>query len=525
MANIRLGLKENWKQFSLLVIINGFVGGMVGLERSILPQIAEQEFAIAAKTAILSFIVVFGIVKAVTNYYTGALANKFGRKKLLVAGWVIAIPIPFMLMFAPSWGWIIAANVLLGINQGLTWSSTVVMKIDLVGEKQRGLAMGLNEFAGYIAVALVAFLTGWIAGEYGIRPYPFYTGIVLTVLGLAGSIFLIKDTRHHVAQETVSNTVPRLKNIFRDTTWKNKNLGSVTQAGLVNNLNDGMVWGIFPILLASKGFSIGEIGLITAVYPAVWGLGQLITGAMADRLCKKDMLYTGMLLQAIALVALIWANTLFHFILLSSILGWGTAMVYPTFLATVAENTHPEDRAKSIGIFRLWRDLGYAIGAILTGIIADLVNIQAAILFIGLLTLASAIIIKYRMRCKTVGSLRIRNWITGKKNKQTGTTQPCFAIARLRQLIRRSPGDVMLIDVRSPEEFAQQHIPFAVNIPLDALQNHAAALQKWKYPITVCGKGGGRSEKGSALLNELGIAKASFLCGGTSGWFEDTKNS
>ncbi|MGL6268076.1 MAG: MFS transporter, partial [Chitinophagaceae bacterium] len=397
--SVSLGLKENWKQFTLLVIVNGFVGGMVGLERSILPRIAEEEFAIAAKTAILSFIIVFGIVKAITNYYTGVLANKFGRKKLLIAGWIIGIPIPFILMFAPAWGWIIAANVLLGINQGLTWSSTVVMKIDLVGEKQRGFAMGLNEFAGYISVAIIAFLTGWIASEYGLRPYPFYLGIGLVFLGLIGSIFLIKDTSHHVAKETETSQVPMLKNIFWDTSWKNKNLGSVTQAGLINNLNDGMAWGIFPILLASKGFSIAEIGIVTAVYPAVWGIGQLFTGKMADKFCKKDMLYTGMLLQAIALMVLVWANTMFHFIILSAILGWGTAMVYPSFLATVAENTHPHDRAKSIGIFRLWRDLGYAIGAILTGIIADLFSLNAAILFIGLLTLISAIIIYYRMRC------------------------------------------------------------------------------------------------------------------------------
>jgi MFS family permease len=412
--SVQLGLKENWQQFILLVLINAFVGGMVGLERSILPRIAELEFHIAAKTAILSFIIVFGIVKAVTNYYTGTLANRFGRKNLLIAGWIIAIPIPFILMFAPSWSWIIAANILLGINQGLTWSSTVVMKIDLVGEKQRGFAMGLNEFAGYIAVALVAFLTGWIASEYGIRPYPFYTGVVLVVFGLLGSIFLIRDTRHHVAQETLSSPIPRLKNIFWDTTWKNNNLGAVTQAGLINNLNDGMAWGIFPILLASKGFSIGEIGIVTAIYPAVWGIGQLFTGRMADKFCKKDMLYVGMLLQAVALLVLVWANTMSHFIILSAILGWGTAMVYPTFLATVAEHTHPQDRAKSIGIFRLWRDLGYAIGAILTGILADLFNLQTAILFIGLLTFISAIIIQYRMKCKTGASIKIWDWLTHK---------------------------------------------------------------------------------------------------------------
>ena len=417
---IQLGLKENWKQFTLLVIINGFVGGMVGLERSILPQIAEQEFALAAKTAILSFIIVFGIVKAITNYYTGALANKFGRKKLLVAGWIIGIPIPFILMFAPDWNWIIAANVLLGINQGLTWSSTVVMKIDLVGEKQRGFAMGLNEFAGYIAVALVAFLTGWIASEYGIRPYPFYLGIGLVFFGLFGSIFFIKDTKHHVANETATSTIPKLKNIFWDTTWKNKNLGSVTQAGLINNLNDGMAWGIFPILLAIKGFSIAEIGVITAIYPAVWGIGQLFTGKMADKFCKKDILYIGMLLQAIALVVLAWANSMVDFVILSCILGWGTAMVYPTFLATVAENTHPQDRAKSIGIFRLWRDLGYAIGAILTGIIADFFSIHAAILFIGFLTLLSALLIHFRMKCRTGGEMKLWDWITNKHQQVAG---------------------------------------------------------------------------------------------------------
>ena len=397
MKEVQLGLKENWKQFTLLVIINGFVGGMVGMERSILPQIAEQEFAIAAKTAILSFIVVFGIVKAITNYYTGALANRFGRKNLLILGWIIAVPIPFILMFANSWNWIIAANVLLGINQGLAWSSTVVMKIDLVGEKQRGFAMGLNEFAGYLSVAIVAFFTGYIANTFGIRPYPFYIGIVLVALGLFGSIFLIKDTRHHVAMETGTSTVPRLKHIFWDTTWKHKNLGSVSQAGLVNNLNDGMVWGILPILLAAKNFSIQEIGIITAVYPAVWGLGQLFTGRMADKFEKKKLLFWGMFLQAIALIVLIWAESLGEFIAIGSVLGFGTAMVYPTFLATVAENTHPEDRAKSIGIFRLWRDLGYAIGAILTGIIADFWSIEAAILFIGILTFISATIIFFRM--------------------------------------------------------------------------------------------------------------------------------
>ena len=324
MEKVKLGLKENWKQFTLLVIINAFVGGMVGLERSILPQIAEVEFAIAAKTAILSFIIVFGIVKAITNYFAGAFANKIGRKNLLIIGWIFGLPVPFILMFAPSWDWIVAANVLLGINQGLAWSSTVVMKIDLVGEKQRGFAMGLNEFAGYLAVALVAFLTGYIAAEYGLRPYPFYLGIGLAVLGLLGSIFFIKDTRKHVAAEDQHSDVPKLKNIFWESTWKHPNLGSVTQAGLINNLNDGMAWGIFPILLSVKGFDLEQIGVITATYPAVWGFGQLFTGKMADLYSKKHLLFIGMILQAVALALFLFASSMPHYLILAASLGWGT---------------------------------------------------------------------------------------------------------------------------------------------------------------------------------------------------------
>jgi MFS family permease len=399
---IKLGLKENLNQFVLLIIVNAFVGGMIGLERSILPQIAEKEFHLAVKTAILSFIIVFGVVKAVTNYFTGALANKYGRKNLLTIGWIIGIPVPFILMMAENWNWIIVANVLLGINQGLTWSSTVVMKIDLVGEKNRGLAMGLNEFAGYLAVAIVAFFTGWIASNYGLRPYPFYIGIVLAFSGLIVSWLFIHDTRHHVAIESTDSKVPKLKNIFWDTTLFNRNLGSVTQAGLINNLNDGMAWGLFPILLAQKNYSIGEIGIITATYPAVWGIGQLFTGKMSDHFRKKNMLFWGMLLQGVALLFFVFANSFSDFIILSSILGWGTAMVYPTFLATIAENTHPIDRAKSIGIFRLWRDLGYAIGAILTGIIADAFGINTSIIVIGILTIFSAILIVTRMKNKII---------------------------------------------------------------------------------------------------------------------------
>jgi MFS family permease len=420
---VKLGLKENWKQFTLLVIINAFVGGMIGMERSILPEIAEAEFHIAAKTAIFSFIIAFGIVKAITNYFTGALSDKIGRKNLLTIGWLFALPVPFILMYADSWNWIIAANILLGINQGIAWSSTVMMKIDLVGDRQRGLAMGLNEFAGYIALALVSFLTGWIASEYGLRPYPFYTGVVLSIAGLLASWFFVKDTKHHIAAESTTSRIPRLKNIFWQTTWKDKNLGSVTQAGLINNLNDGMIWGLFPILLASKGFSLGEIGIVTGIYPAVWGIGQLITGKMADRFCKKDLLFIGMLLQGLVLIAFLFASTMLHFVVLSALLGWGTALVYPTFLATVAEHTNPADRANSLGVFRFWRDLGYAIGAALTGIIADRSGLSASILVVAILTISSAIIIFYRMKCGD--AIKIIDWLTNKTviERRTGITK------------------------------------------------------------------------------------------------------
>jgi MFS family permease len=416
----QLGLKENWKQFTLLVIINAFVGGMIGLERSILPKIAEAEFHIAAKTAILSFIVAFGIVKAITNYFTGALANKIGRKNLLTIGWLIGIPVPFILMFADNWNWIVAANILLGINQGLTWSSTVVMKIDLVGEKQRGFAMGLNEFAGYIALAIVAFLTGWIASEYGLRPYPFYIGIALSLAGFFSSWLFVKDTKQHIEVETATNKTPMLSNVFWQTTWKHKNLGSVTQAGLVNNLNDGMVWGLLPVLLAAKGFTIGQIGFITAIYPAVWGIGQLFTGKMADHFCKKDLLFVGMLLQGIALLSLLFADGTLHFVVISIVLGLGTAMVYPTFLATVAENTNPAERANTLGVFRFWRDLGYAIGAVLTGIIADSYGMNAPVLAIGILTIFSAMIIYYRMKCSDKNFIKIIDWFRNRFSRSRG---------------------------------------------------------------------------------------------------------
>ncbi len=393
----KLGLKENWKQFTILVIVNAFVGGMIGMERTIIPKFAEIEFGIPSKTAILSFIIAFGITKAITNYFTGKLANRFGRKNLLLLGWLLAIPIPFILIYAESWNWVIFANILLGISQGLTWSSTVVMKIDLVGEKDRGLAMGLNEFAGYFAVGLIAFLSGYIAQEYGITPYPFYLGIGISIIGFLLSLFFVNDTRAFVHQENATNSTETLENIFLETTFKNKTLSAITQAGLVNNLNDGMIWGLLPIVLLSLNYDSQNIGIITAIYPAVWGFGQLITGKMSDVYSKKKMLFWGMLLQGIAILFIPFAAEFYQLAAISAFLGLGTALVYPTFLSAISQATNHHQRAESIGTFRLWRDLGYAIGAIISGITADLFGVNYAIILIGVITILSSVIIEIRM--------------------------------------------------------------------------------------------------------------------------------
>ena len=394
---VKLGLKENWLQFTILVVVNAFVGGMVGLERTIFPKFAEIEFGIASKTAILSFIIAFGITKAITNYFTGKLANKFGRKNLLLLGWFIAIPIPFILINASSWNWVIFANILLGINQGLTWSSTVVMKIDLVGENDRGLAMGINEFAGYFSVGVVAFLTGFIAQKYGVTPYPFYLGIGISIIGLLLTLFFVRDTQKYVSIEQQTTQTNEFDNVFLETSFKNKTLSSITQAGLVNNLNDGMIWGLLPILLVSLKYDAKSIGIIAAIYPAVWGIGQLFTGKMSDIYSKKGMLFWGMLLQGFAIVLIPFFTSFFQLAIIASFLGLGTALVYPTFLSAISYATNPMQRAESIGIFRLWRDLGYAIGAIVSGIIADLFGVPYAILTIGCITILSSIIIKLRM--------------------------------------------------------------------------------------------------------------------------------
>jgi MFS family permease len=400
---VRLGLRENLAQFGLLVVVNAFVGAMAGLERSILPAIAEQEFDLSARTAVLSFIVVFGVAKAFTNYGAGRLSDRWGRKHVLVAGWLAAAPVPFLLMWAPAWNWILFANLLLGVSQGLTWSTTVIMKIDLVGPRQRGLAMGVNEFAGYVAVAATALATGWIAAEYGLRPQPFYLGVGFVIVGLALSALAVRETRHHVSHEAALHSPMRRevvltpRQVFRRTTMTDANLSSISQAGLVNNLNDGMAWGLFPLVYAAAGMSLAQIGLLAAIYPATWGFVQLATGALSDRAGRKALIVWGMWTQAAGIVVVTLVQAFGGFAAGVVLLGVGTAMVYPTLLAAIGDVAHPSWRASAVGVYRLWRDLGYAIGALLAGLTADAFGLQAAIWLIAALTFLSGVISAIRM--------------------------------------------------------------------------------------------------------------------------------
>lgn len=399
-----LGLRANLAQFSLLVVVNAFVGAMVGLERSILPAIAEQEFHLAARTAILSFIVVFGVVKALTNYAAGRLSDRVGRKAVLVAGWLVAVPVPFMLMWAPSWNWILAANVLLGASQGLTWSTTVIMKIDLAGPARRGFAMGLNEFAGYFAVAVSALATGFIAARYGLRPEPFYLGVAFVACGLLLSAFVVRETKHHVAAESLLHGelppegMPSQRQVFWRTSLLDRNLSSVSQAGLVNNLNDGMAWGLFPLFFASARMSLEQIGTLAAIYPATWGIAQILTGAWSDRVGRKWLIVSGMWVQAAGIATIILFRQFAGFATGAALLGLGTAMVYPTLLAAIGDVAHPSWRASSVGVYRLWRDLGYAIGALLAGATADAFGLSAAMWLVAALTFVSGVIVAARMR-------------------------------------------------------------------------------------------------------------------------------
>jgi MFS family permease len=401
VSDAALGLRANLGQFVLLVVINAFVGAMVGLERSILPLLAEQEYGVVAATATFSFIVAFGSSKAATNYFAGLLGDRFGRRWVLIAGWVVAAPVPFLLMHAPTWGWIVGANVLLGISQGLTWSTTVIMKIDLVGPARRGFAMGLNEFAGYVALAASAMATGFIAERYGITPEPFYLGVIYVVMGLGLSLFFVRETMAHVHTEVAGRTVAGdggRSDIFLHTTLRERTLSSVVQAGFVNNLNDGVAWGVFPLVFAASGASIELVGFLAALYPATSGFGQLVTGPLSDRIGRKPLIVWGMLVQGVGIGVIAATATTASFVVGSILLGVGTAMVYPTLLAAIGDVAHPSWRGSAVGVYRLWRDLGYVGGAVLAGLVIDASGTSALLWIVAALTAGSGIAYAARAR-------------------------------------------------------------------------------------------------------------------------------
>lgn len=402
---IRLGLRANLGQFILLVAVNALVGGMIGQERTVLPLIAREEFGLSAFTASLTFIAAFGIVKAMTNFFAGTLSDRYGRRPVLISGWLIGVPVPLLLIWAPTWNWVIVANVLLGVNQGLTWSTTVIMKIDLVGPTRRGFAMGLNEAAGYGAVAMTALATGFIAQEWGLRPEPFFLGLAFAGLGLGFSVLFVEETRAHALHESLNHSPAHhlfgaessTRDIFLLTSFRERALSSASQAGLVNNLNDGLAWGLFPLFFADGGLGIARIGLIAATYPAVWGLVQLVTGGLSDRIGRKPLIAGGMILQAVALSSIALSSTFSMWIAGAATLGLGTAMVYPTLLAAIGDVAHPSWRARSVGVYRLWRDAGFAVGALTAGLVADLVSIESAIHAIAGLTALSGFVVIMRM--------------------------------------------------------------------------------------------------------------------------------
>jgi MFS family permease len=408
-GGITLGLRANWRQFALLVLINAFVGGMVGIERTVVPLIGSEEFNIASTTLVVSFIVSFGVIKAFANLVSGQLADVWGRKRVLVLGWLFGVPVPFMIMWAPSWEWVIAANALLGINQGLAWSMTVIMKVDLVGPKSRGLAVGLNEFAGYLAVGVTAFLTGYLAAQYGLRPAPIYLGVAYAALGAALSILLVRDTRDHVRLEIGNSSRSTLAigfwEVFTLTSFRDRNLFAASQAGLVNNLNDGMSWGIFPLFFAAFGLGVERIGILKAVYPATWGILQIATGPLSDRWGRKGLIVAGMWVQAAGLFLTALTRGFEYWLAGSLLLGLGTAMVYPSLIAAVSDASHPTWRARSLSVYRFWRDLGYAIGALSAGVIADVLGLSWAIGTIAALTFLSGVGVAVLMREHSVAGL------------------------------------------------------------------------------------------------------------------------
>ena len=402
---VQLGLRANLPQFSLLVAVNALVGATLGQERTVVPLLAKDTFHLAGLTAALTFIVAFGITKAATNFFAGTLSDRFGRKPVLVAGWLVALPVPLMLIWAPNWWWVVAANVLLGVNQGLTWSTTVIMKIDLVGPARRGLAMGLNEASGYGALAVTALMTGWLAAAYGLRPAPFLFGAAVIALGLGLSTLAVKETHGHAKYEAARHVTTNAdlhgelttREVVVLTSFKEKALSAASQAGMVNNLNDGVAWGVFPLLFASHGLSVARIGALAAIYPACWGAGQLVTGALSDRVGRRWLIASGMWVQAGALALYAIGTTFGVWALAAVLLGAGTAMVYPTLLAAIGDVAHPAWRARSVGVYRLWRDGGFAVGALLAGVLADAYGMVTAVWVVTALTAASGVVVAIRM--------------------------------------------------------------------------------------------------------------------------------
>jgi MFS family permease len=400
---VKLGLRANAGQFALLVGVSALVGGMVGQERAVVPLLAVDQFGLSTASATLAFLVAFGLTKAVTNLVAGALADRIGRKPVLIAGWVVGLPVPFLLIAAPAWSWVVLANILLGVNQGLTWSTTVLMKIDLVGPRRRGLALGLNEASGYLAVAVTAFLTGLIAESAGLRPAPFFLGIAIVGIGLGASVLCVRETRGHAELEGISGGAgPEPGEGWRRLFWRStvgdRSLSAASQAGLVNNLNDALAWGLLPIVQAAAGLSIAEIGLLAGVYPATWGVAQIATGALSDRMGRKRLIVAGMLVQGAAIAGIAATTGFAPWLLCAGLLGIGTAMVYPTLLAFVADVAEPRQRGAVTGIYRFWRDLGFAVGAVLVGVVADRIDAHAAILVVAALTAFSGVIVAIRMR-------------------------------------------------------------------------------------------------------------------------------
>jgi MFS family permease len=403
VEHVRLGLRANWQQFSLLVVINAFVGAMVGLERAIVPLVAAEDFDQTSRTVILSFIISFGVVKAHANLFAGRMSDRIGRKRILVAGWLVGLPVPLIVIWAPTWEWIVFANVLLGIHQGLCWSTTVIMKIDLVGPTKRGLAMGLNECAGYVAVSLAALASGYLAATYALRPHPFYLGIAFALAGLLLSVVFVRESHGYAQHEaelvgrSLDARQPSFAQIFLLTSWKDRAMSACSQAGLVDNLNDGLDWGLFPLYFAAAGLDIQQVAVLAAVYPGAWGLTQLGTGAISDKLGRKSLIVVGMWVQAAGIFVVLFGSGFVVWSLAMVLLGLGTALVYPTLLAAISDVAHPDWRASAVGVYRLWRDGGYAIGALLAGLLADLLGIPWAIGAIAALTFVSGVVVLGRM--------------------------------------------------------------------------------------------------------------------------------